>query len=511
MGWSRQERIEIQDKYEALLPEVQEELMRRHPEIICVSLGLKLVNGQPTQEFAWLVYVQTKKAPSDLQSGEMIPKEFAGLRTDVMEYGEIREAEDTASYRPMWGGSQIQPPATVTVSTAGTTTTEHHGTLGCFVLRGGKVHLLSNHHVIGDVVNTLVGQSVAPTSDSCCCDGGGIAKVVQGIVGTVGGPNNQVDAAVAILFGQTAGDGKTIHYTNNILQIGPVFGSTTNLVAGDIVRKRGRTTELTTGTVITKTLTVNNGTAPNTVTYTNNQIQIQAIAPQPNFARGGDSGSVVVNNRNQVIGLLAWAGVVPGSNPVQYTDMGFANRIEHVETRLNCTVISSALAGHPETLPMSGYEVAEPLVYTATPATFIKKIEEQLKHSEEGQQLMQVAREHRSEVLDLINDNREVKIAWNRYQGPSFVGHLIKNINEPQHPLPSQIEGYSLQNLLIKMSDVLERHGSRKLAQAVEDYFPVAFDFSSQYRGFDSLDTLLRKAHICPNCGQPQNLNLHAE
>jgi hypothetical protein len=517
MGWSRQERIELHDKMIVKLPSVRDELMRRFPEVISVDLGLREVHGELLHELAWRVFVRIKKDADSMRPEEMIPKEIAGLPTDV--HVEVRQGqiEDSSSYRPLWGGSHIERPSISTTATvAGVqtiTTTRFMGTLGCFVTRNnnGLVHLLSNEHVIGQTVDALVGQSDPPSADFCCCDGGGVAKVVQGIIGTHGGANNEIDGAVAILFGQT-GSGRIVHYTNSILQIGPVFGSALPVV-DDIVRKRGRSTELTTGRITSVSRTVIDGDPPNDIVYTNNQIDITVTGGSPSFAIEGDSGSAVVNNLNQVVGLLTWSELTsaPGVTPRTFGPRAKAGRIDLVQTRLACAVISSAQVGHLNTIPLSGIDLMPPPLMTALPGNFTEQLEQRLQKTGEGQEFLQIVRENRGEVIDLINDNREVKVAWNRYHRPSYVGHLIKNINEPQHQIPDQIEGYSLQNLLIKMTDVLERHGSRKLAQAVESYAPMAFNFANQYQGFDSIDTLFEKAHLCPNCGQPKMLNHYAE
>jgi hypothetical protein len=77
----------------------------------------------------------------------------------------------------------------------------------------------------------------------------------------------------------------------------------------------------------------------------------------------------------------------------------------------------------------------------------------------------------------------------------------VKNAREPEHTIPREINGYSFHNLLIKMSEVLERNGSRQLARAVEDYTLVAFNFAEAYTGLGSLDNLLEQHAFCPDGG----------
>lgn len=486
MGWSRQERIELHDKMVVKLNEVRRELMRRYPDIVSVDLGIKSKEGKLVEELAWRVFVKKKQPANEISPDALIPREFAGLKTDVHQFieGNDEELPDTASYRPLWGGGAIK-----NAFSAG-------GTLGFFVnlTATNTVHVVSNHHVLGHTPGMVVGQSKQPCQACCCCDGNHIAKMVDGYdVGAPGPAATNMDAAIAILMGQTAGDPYTINYVNSIIGIGPIFGSGTAQV-GDVVRKRGATTGLTRGTIVSTTSTP-------TISAKNYTDFLAINHITEDWSEGGDSGSGVVNNLNQIVGLHKGGGGLDGHGV----------KIANIESRFGVTVLNSVQVGHPDSIPLSGVELMPPPVLTATPTHFLSKVENLLQKTTEGQAFLQVVHENRTEVLDLINDNREVKVAWNRYQGPSFVGHFAKNVMEPSHRFPAQIEGYSFQNLLIKMTDVLERHGSRKLAKAIEDYSPIAFNFADQYEGFDSLDTLLRKANLCPNCGQPQTLNDYAE
>jgi hypothetical protein len=98
------------------------------------------------------------------------------------------------------------------------------------------------------------------------------------------------------------------------------------------VRKRGRTTGLTHGTVDDVALSVNidycNGLG--TVTLTN-QIGIAVDTSQSTqFGNGGDSGSVVVDNTRRVVGLY-FAGTEDGT-------YGVANPIQAVMSALNVSI-----------------------------------------------------------------------------------------------------------------------------------------------------------------------------
>jgi hypothetical protein len=487
MEMTRQERIELHDRLVVMLDGVRKELMSRFPEIISVDLGLKERGGKLTSEFSWRVFVREKKPADALRPDQLIPREVAGIPTDVMLFKVQRQQEaDTSTYSSLIGGIQI--------TGAGGT-----GTLGCFVTLGAgtEVHLLSNHHVLigsDGGPGSLVGQPSAPC-DLCCCKCCDVAVVVNGVIGVEGASaTNDVDAAVALLRGQTPGDTKNISFTNSIVDIGPIFGSGT-VIPTDAVRKRGRSTGLTTGTVASVTATphVNIGTeASPVIAEYQDCISVNPAGTTTDWSAGGDSGSAVVNSLGQVVGIHMSGADTSGS----------ACKIANISTRLGgVTVITT---GTTDTVPHSLYALEAPIV-TANPANFLFKIESKLKETPCGQEFLNAIHENRREVLDLINDHREVKVAWNRFQGPAYIGHFAKNANEPDHRIPNDINGYSLQNLLIKMNDVLERNGSRKLAKAVEDYSQAAFQFAHEYAGMDSLDAMLHRGDYCPKCGMLKN------
>ena len=114
-----------------------------------------------------------------------------------------------------------------------------------------------------------------------------------------------------------------------IVDIGAVAGTSVASL-GLAVRKRGRTTGLTYGTVdaVALTVSLDYGDGLGVVTLTD-QIGIAPTAANPKFGDHGDSGSVVVNNAGEVVGLY-FAGDTAG--------YGVANPIADVAAALNVTV-----------------------------------------------------------------------------------------------------------------------------------------------------------------------------
>ncbi len=509
MEQSRQEILNMQERLLAMLPEVQAELQSSFPNVTSVEVGLKRKLGELTDVICFRVIVTKKVNTTDLKKEELIPAEIRGIPTDVLEDQLLVNCSDESGYDLLTGGIQID---------AGIGS----GTLGCFVTvdaepaASKKIYLLTNHHVIigaTGVVGTRVGQPSAPSSCKCCmCNDIGVV-----FSGQVGGANNTavstgavaagqpttnaVDAAIAKLLGQDATDGKTVYFSNSIEQIGPVFGSSLGLALHDRVRKRGRTTGLTYGSVeaigsTSSVLIDKKNPSLGSIVYTNATIRIVPLAENALMANEGDSGSVVVNNQNQVVALIF--SVPINRNPdgsITPTGEARAFPIMNVMSRLGVSVLSSGTAN---SIPLSG--ISEPLVKPIRASNYINAFEKQLRAIPQGEMFLNILYDHRKEVMDLINDNREVKVAWHRMNGPEYIGHIIKNFSDPQHTVPADINGYSLQNLLIKMSEVLEKNGSISLAKAVDDYSAFAFNFADQYENIDSLTKALKKIPLSANC-----------
>jgi hypothetical protein len=316
------------------------DLLKR-PGVTGVDIGNKIVKGEETGELAIRVYVAKKK---DMPAGKAIPPTIEGVKTDVIErtfvlhpllmkVADITLMSDTGTYDPLQGGISIGPCRSIYLNATeaacqgapGAGYYTFVGTLGAFVRDNvtNAEMMLSNFHVMCVNNAWAVGDQMAqpgrPDGGSCP------AKVVGALQrASLGG---SVDCAVA---SHTARG-----YRCSIVDIGDVAGTDTASV-NLAVRKRGRTTGLTHGTVDTTTLSVNINYCDGlgTITLTN-QIGIKVDpALSAKFGDHGDSGSVVVNNSRKVVGLY-FAGSTDGS-------YGIANPIAAVLSALNvhlCTPI----------------------------------------------------------------------------------------------------------------------------------------------------------------------------
>lgn len=173
----------------------------------------------------------------------------------------------------------------------------HHritaGTLGCVVMGpDNRYYILSNNHVLANSNNTNLGEAVYQPGPA---DGGSkmdeIGRVANWIQLTARSAN-LVDAALAV-----PNNGSEVAV--NILDVGRVNGIG-RAQLGMNVMKSGRTTGLTNGTVVIMKAYVQVEYGMLGTLIFDDQIVIQPGT----FSAPGDSGSLVVDNERNAIGLL---------------------------------------------------------------------------------------------------------------------------------------------------------------------------------------------------------------
>lgn len=304
------------------LTDVRETLKRNRDQllkrlnVVATGVGYKITGGQKTSTLSIVCSVSKKVTASRLSSKDLVPATLEGTPTDVLQTGTIRALQSTTDrHRPAPGGVSIGH-RDITA-----------GTLGCLVQKNGQKFILSNNHVlansnqaeIGDPIlqpgpydgGTYPNDHIADLEDfvpiniigipSDCSIATGTAGFLNGIAKLLGSSvqlqaidqqalENLVDAAIARpLNPQDVSD--------DILQIGTIEGTALGEL-GMAIKKSGRTTELTTGSIDQVDVTVN-------VQYGQGQIamfadQLMAGA----MSQGGDSGSAVLNDSNRLVGLL---------------------------------------------------------------------------------------------------------------------------------------------------------------------------------------------------------------
>ena len=291
----------------------REDLIRKKNVVLIVD-GKKEIAGTSTGRNAIRIGV-TKKVPlSHLKRKDQIPRKVDGQETDVFETGEIR-ALRTTKHRPAPGGVSIGHPL-ITAGTLGMVIRDKHE----------YPYILSNNHVLANCNDAQVGdQSWQPGKH----DGGGPGDTVGHLFKFApihfedDGSACPIAAIIVFIldllfkfFGRRTRFVPKAYQTNTvdcaiskpielddisdeILGIGNPQGFA-EVAEGDKVKKSGRTTEVTTGVVqnVNGIVRVDYGGGRMAV-FTN-----QLLITGEGMSAPGDSGSIILNEDNKVVGLL---------------------------------------------------------------------------------------------------------------------------------------------------------------------------------------------------------------
>jgi hypothetical protein len=100
----------------------------------------------------------------------------------------------------------------------------------------------------------------------------------------------------------------------------------------------------------------------------------------------------------------------------------------------------------------------------------LEYFEKELSASPLGREILAVARSHAEEVSRLVNTNRVVMVAWQRNHGPQFLMSAMDSGFDETTPVTKEIEGVTLQRLLLHMADALQQAGSPALKASIARY-----------------------------------------
>jgi hypothetical protein len=226
-----------------------------------------------------------------------VPAQINGVATEVKVIGRVRAFDVyTSAYRPV-------VPSGVSV---GNSRENSSGTIGAIVVKHGIRYMLSNNHVLARSNAAVIGEPIVQPGRA---DNYGRPTGQVGVLSAYKKVSftrpNLFDAAVARLTTKNSYDQADQFTPSHNWQ---------NAQVGMAVKKVGRTTGLTYGTVAATNVTIKvDYDDGNTATFTN-QIYIQ----DPNFLQAGDSGSLLVTESgNHPVGLC-FAGGDDGAfaNPI---------------------------------------------------------------------------------------------------------------------------------------------------------------------------------------------------
>jgi hypothetical protein len=126
-----------------------------------IGIGYKEKDGKIIDGDYLVVLVKKKLSLAEIEAKDLIPKEYQGFKTDVVEVGDIEAILPTTAQGyngnlPAKGGASIG----LNKISAGT------GTLGCKVRAGGLECILTNSHVAGPVAGAKKGDEVVYPSEA---------------------------------------------------------------------------------------------------------------------------------------------------------------------------------------------------------------------------------------------------------------------------------------------------------------------------------------------------------
>lgn len=292
------------------------------PNVVGVGKGTKQVGGQCTGKPTVTVLVTKKLPKAKLSSGDIVPKSIDMADTDVIEVGEVIALARLDRYRPAVPGSSLGHYKITA------------GTFGAVVydVKTGEPLILSNNHVLANSSNGRDGRcsvgdpilqpgkydngtdrdviarlhrfvpiSMEVASPDCPVAASferTLNKVIRRFrknytlkVYATGSQGNLVDAALAKPVSPDI-------ISDAIIDLGVPQGIAEANV-GDRVAKSGRTSGTNYGEVrvVEATIKISMGDAGDAVFVD------QCVTTH--MAQPGDSGSVVLNDKRQVVGLLS--------------------------------------------------------------------------------------------------------------------------------------------------------------------------------------------------------------
>jgi hypothetical protein len=179
------------------------------------------------------------------------------------------------------------------------------GTISARVKSGTSVYALSNNHVYALENNAPIGSNVLQPGrydTGCATDPANVIGTLSKYVPISFSGNNTVDAAIAATTTSQVGNSTPAD------GYGTPTSATTTASVNLAVKKYGRTTGLTSGTITAVNATVDVGYTAGTAHFVN-QIIVESNKP---FIKAGDSGSLLVTSSgNHPVGLL-FAGTQSG-------------------------------------------------------------------------------------------------------------------------------------------------------------------------------------------------------
>jgi hypothetical protein len=484
------------------------------PGVHGVGIGPKLVGGQPTGELALVVFVDHKQRRAWTPLSRAIPRTFEGLPTDLDQSARLQQAvyrpgymfpqntgaqtvgdlvnqaiasRDKQKYRPLKAGTGLS--AQDGVDSNGTIT-------GFFKLtnpgQGHRRLAMTNQHVLLPDVSAAVPASpllpVGQPNPTNSCSGctnhqiGTLTDAIPSAAHSSGAMAVEVDVALVDLH-------PGIKYVNEVLDLGPFAPTTRTLTCEEIrtgmvrVQKRGITTGVTGGLVraLGATGIISPGLTLGVIRpYTNGMIihgnpQLQGGSDLTIFALPGDSGSPVLDDTMQLVGVLFGAAgnaIEPPAcrRSTQPGGEGYNAPLVAVMPIADVFRNFSAAGLDLELDTASGEQTVASAAGASPPEHLV--VEERLRRDLDPRGLggwyTELYVRHSDEIADLLSRNREVGHHWHRSGAAAFYQSLVRAFHDENRRVIDEVDGVRPERALAELHEILRRHGSEALRADLE-------------------------------------------
>ncbi|KEI06146.1 trypsin-like serine protease [Clostridium botulinum] len=276
---------QILEKKIKYICENEYEFFLNKANVVGVGLGYKTIGGICSYRRCIKVFVSNKINLINLNCSDLVPMIYKGIETDTVKSGESIPYSLKDKIRPTLCGYSIGPEKYTNA-----------GSIGCLVTDGFSRFLLGNNHVLARSNSLPIGTPIIQPSgkDKGKPKDDVVANLAKFIPikfnGIIRKQENYGDCAIARLTEKTIA-------SPNIALINMPPRGVINPQVGQQVKKVGRTTGLNTGKILSINTTYNVSYGMKSALFKNQ------IITTP-MAQEGDSGAVLLDNNNYILGLL---------------------------------------------------------------------------------------------------------------------------------------------------------------------------------------------------------------
>jgi hypothetical protein len=135
------------------------------------------------------------------------------------------------------------------------------------------------------------------------------------------------------------------------------------------------------------------------------------------------------------------------------------------------------------------------------PPRKIEYFSDQLQVSPLGREVLAQVRKHSNEVMYLVNQNRPTMVCWQRNHGPKFIKSIVDSGFEEDQEFVREVNGITLEMLMLNMAEVLQDNGSIELKQAIGQNAAMALKIARETRSLRQLISRINGAQTVEKYG----------